>query len=97
MRISEVNRIVDEILANFNFEKVRLAMFAVDWKWRGCDTPTIEQLREEGRRLLLSVCASPDAETSCCCGGFVASKSGSEVNLAFELECYAVAREMEVL
>ena len=97
MRISEVMAMVEEILDKFDFERVRVAMFAVDWKWLDGDTPSIEQLREEGRRLLLSVCASPDAETSSCCSGFVASKSGRELNLAFELECYAVVRETEVL
>jgi hypothetical protein len=43
---------IDEILDEFNFAKVRKAMEALDWKWAGVGIPTIDDLRNEAHRLL---------------------------------------------
>ena len=97
MRISEVNRVVDEILDNFDFKKVQLCMWTLDWKWYESHVPSVEELRKAGRELLLSLCAETEPEAAASCGGFVAYKSRGEVHLAFELESCAVERKTEVL
>jgi hypothetical protein len=50
--IDPVNKMIDNILDEFNFAKVQNAMFALDWKWAGIGVPTLDQLRNEARQLL---------------------------------------------
>lgn len=50
--IDPVNKMIDEILDEFNFAKVQSAMEALDWKWAGVGIPTISDLRNEAHRLL---------------------------------------------
>jgi hypothetical protein len=50
--IDPVNKMIDEILDEFNFAKVQSAMKALDWKWAGVGIPTIDDLRNEAHRLL---------------------------------------------
>ena len=51
-----LEKMVDEILDEFNFARVYKAMEAVDWKWAtvngGKSTPNIDDLRETAERLL---------------------------------------------
>ena len=47
-----IDEMIDVILDEFNFAKVQNAMFALDWKWTCTGVPTLDQLREEARRLL---------------------------------------------
>ena len=38
---------INEVLAHFDFEKVKQTMDALDWTWRGSkETPTIQELKE---------------------------------------------------
>ena len=92
---------IDYILDNFNFEKVKVAMEALDWKWAnptgeaGLAIPTIARMRQTARMLLQN-----SVKDSCTgTGGFEASyypanKDGEEYfNLRFVLhhynsECY---------
>lgn len=52
--IDSIDRMVDEILEEFNFNKVRKAMWHLDWKWATAKDgiPTIEELKETAERLL---------------------------------------------
>lgn len=52
--IDSIDRMVDEILEEFNFNKVRKAMWHLDWKWATAadGIPTIEELKETAERLL---------------------------------------------
>ena len=52
--IDSIDRMVDEILEEFNFNKVRKAMWHLDWKWAlaADGIPTIEELKETAERLL---------------------------------------------
>jgi hypothetical protein len=50
--IDPVNQMIDNILDEFNFAKVRKAMEALDWKWASVGIPTIDDLRNEAHRLL---------------------------------------------
>jgi hypothetical protein len=46
-----LSKMIDEIMDEFDFDKVYKAMDALDWKWRG-QTPSIEDLEKEAERLL---------------------------------------------
>lgn len=49
-----VEDMIDEIIYEFNFDKVESIMFHLNWKWGGsdCRTPHIDELRETAERLL---------------------------------------------
>lgn len=49
--------LIEDLLETFNFEKVLIAMTALDWKWvnqgsEGCSVPTIERMKRMCRNLL---------------------------------------------
>lgn len=46
-----VNKMIDEIMEEFDFHKVQMAMEYVGWKWAG-EHVTIEMLKETAKRLL---------------------------------------------
>ncbi len=47
----DLEYMIEDILNEFDFDKVERAMEALNWKWRG-EIPTIYDLREEAERLL---------------------------------------------
>ena len=49
-----INKMVDEILEEFNFERVQTVMFKLNWQWAmtAQGIPTIEELKETAERLL---------------------------------------------
>jgi len=48
-----VNDEIDYILETFNFERVHVAMLALDWQWRHPDAvPTIARLKQRAKFLL---------------------------------------------
>jgi hypothetical protein len=49
-----VNQIIDDIMDNFDFDKVQTAMEALDWQWAGKGVPSIKQLKETAVYLLKS-------------------------------------------
>lgn len=46
-----VNKMIDDIIEEFDFIKVQITMDYLDWKWVG-EYVTIDMLKEEARRLL---------------------------------------------
>jgi hypothetical protein len=54
-----VQESIDEVMDNFDWEKVHRVMQAIDWKWYHADgeivTPSISDLRRTARRLLRNV------------------------------------------
>ena len=51
---------VEQVLDNFNFEKVKKVMIALDWKWyinlkEGCQVPSMYQLIKQAERLLYDI------------------------------------------
>ena len=67
------NYLIDEIIQRCNFEKVHIAMTALDWRWATEDkfeVPSIKRLKEMARHLLLSSISSPFHTSSS--GGFEA-------------------------
>ena len=54
---------VNEVLAHFEFEKVKLTMDVLDWKWAMTGVPTIKQLKESAEERLydaIKQATSPD-------------------------------------
>lgn len=47
---------IDEVMDNFDFEKVQKMMFAVGWQWGnsegGYSVPHVAELRQEARRMI---------------------------------------------
>jgi hypothetical protein len=75
-------KIIEEILDNFDFQKVKKVMDALDWVWVSCDgVPDIYDLRKESRRLLKEVIKTKSYQIGT--GGFVASYYYGELSLEF--------------
>jgi hypothetical protein len=49
-----VNQMIDDIMDNFDFDKVQTAMEALDWQWASKGVPSIKQLKETAVYLLKS-------------------------------------------
>lgn len=49
--LDPVEKMIQNIMENFNFEEVQYTMDLLDWKWRG-EHVTVEMLREQAERLL---------------------------------------------
>jgi len=49
-----VNQMIDDIMDNFEFDKVQTAMEALDWQWAGKGIPSIDELKETAVYLLKS-------------------------------------------
>ena len=49
--LDPVNKMIDDIMEEFDFHKVQLTMDYLGWKWVG-EYVTIDMLKEEARRLL---------------------------------------------
>jgi len=66
---------IDYIMDNFNFERVHVAMTALDWTWvdhsdmAKLSVPTVPMLRKAARRLLTS---AADDQITTGSGGFLA-------------------------
>ncbi len=55
--IDDRNAMIEEIIEKFNFEKVLIAMTALDWQWQATDNnvnsvPTLARLKAMARHLL---------------------------------------------
>lgn len=87
---------IDEIMDNFEFEKVHKAMAVLGWKWHSVDdgprVPTVKELRAGARRLLRDCCADPE-RAGMATGGFRVEKSPNELRLVFELADWDVELE----
>ena len=49
--LDPVNQMIDEILDEFDFNRVQRAMDYLNWKWVG-ESVTVDMLKEEAKRLL---------------------------------------------
>ena len=47
-----INQMIDDIMDNFEFDKVQTAMEALDWQWAGKGIPSIDELKETAVYLL---------------------------------------------
>lgn len=79
---------IDEILDNFDFERVHNVMVHLDWEWSStAGVPGISNLRKRSRELLRDVAYSKEYH-SVRAGGLEASKEDGELSLKFVLECW---------
>ena len=84
-------KIVDEILASFNFDRVHTAMKALDWVWWNAidEVPNIDELKETAKELLQDCAEHMDSKKdySSSTGGFVAAWNNKlkEIELSFVL------------
>lgn len=84
---------IDEILDEFDFEKVHRVMVALDWKWKHSDDlPSVKDLRRHARTLLRVVVEAKDirqARTN----GFTAYMENGLLGLRFEVSSYEIELE----
>lgn len=79
-----VEKMLDSIMDNFDFEKVHNAMLALDWRWASVgDVPTVEEIEDEAARLLWDVVNAGDDYDVVTTGGLEASKDFSDYNDPF--------------
>ncbi len=87
---------IDEIMDNFDFDKVHRCMIALDWKWDIADCkgiPDIVDLRRMARRLLRECVDKNEGST----GGFAAGidRDGGCLWLSFVVENWDAYKEAE--
>ena len=88
--VNKVSRddMVEEIMSNFDFEKVKKIMDYLDWRWRNdTTTPTIKELRKTALDCL-NVVKYKDEYSTCSTGGFCACFEpfdGGTIKLSFNL------------
>lgn len=79
--------LIDEILDEFDFERVHKVMVALNWQWHNIDgVPTIGDLRRNARDLLKTVVHGNHIRVGS--GGFYAYKENGTVGLRFEVTNY---------
>jgi hypothetical protein len=95
MDLSPLEQVIDEILGNINFQRVRDAMLQQNWVWARSSpvaTPTIAEMQEEVKRQIESVWNGNIEYTSC--GGFTTTKYVNPdtntvvIKVAFELTSF---------
>jgi hypothetical protein len=52
--VDPINKMIDDIMDNFDFNRVQTAMEALDWRWASEGVPSIKQLKETAVYLLKS-------------------------------------------
>jgi len=93
--ISEkVKRVLDNVFDNFDFERVKKTMDALDWKWdnltryvpldgfkekKDSYVPTLDEIKEEAARLMWD-CANDPENAVIATGGFRVEKDFSDPN-----------------
>lgn len=88
--------ILDELIENFEWEKVRRIMEELDWTWWGNEnSPTIEEMKECVRNLYSSIENRIEKNEYCFCatGGFKLTfnpDEDNELSLVFEAVNYSV-------
>jgi hypothetical protein len=50
--IQKVNKMIEEIIENFDFDKCHRAMEVLNWKWVVVGVPTVEIIKERAKRRL---------------------------------------------
>ena len=86
----ETEKVIKEVLHNFDFEKVHKVMATVNWEWEGEGIPSVADLVLCAYDLLRSVSQS-DVGCTMSTGGFEATKNEGcidehELQLQFVLE-----------
>ena len=81
---------IEEIVDEFDFEKVHRVMLALNWQWHHTKgVPEIADLRRTARSLLKQVVESKDT-LSVGTGGFTAYMHHGLLGLRFEISSYEI-------
>lgn len=89
---ARIKRVLNDVFDNFDFERVKKTMDALDWKWDGMKrfdikndkptegfyVPTLNEIKEEAARLMWE-CATQDVSVVAA-GGFRVEKDFSDPN-----------------
>jgi hypothetical protein len=88
-------KIIDEILDEFDFERVHQTMKALNWTWVDTDgVPTIGDLRRQARELLQDLLKHNHHCVGT--GGLFAYRIADTVGLRFEVTHYEVEKDLLV-
>ena len=86
-----IDKMIADVMEEFDFDKVRKVMLSLDWKWNIGDgemtVPSTYRLTKKAEELLKDA-ASHYGERDfyfCGCGGLVASLDGKDLSLQFIL------------
>jgi hypothetical protein len=52
IKFSQVEKMIEDIMENFDFKQVQRTMNYLDWQWRGEGVPTLENLKKAAESLL---------------------------------------------
>lgn len=86
----ESSKLLDELIEDFNWDKVKIIMEELNWTWWGSDNPpTIEEMKEMVRGLYSSIKNRVENNEYCFCasGGFKLTfnpDEDNELSLVFE-------------
>lgn len=83
--------LIDEILDQFDFDKVKQVMDALQWEWSmgsGSRVPEIPEMRKTARRLLKEVVEKPPYNYSATGGFHVEKDADGFLELRFEVTAW---------
>lgn len=83
-----VEKLIHEIIRNFDFHKVHRYMESVNWTWRNEGVPSVSMMKKQAVQLLREV-----AYEDCSCastGGFMAQAYGKECVGQLSLHLYFI-------
>ena len=92
-----MNKYVKEVITNFDFEIVHMAMKALKWTWWDSKSddkvPSTSELVMRATDLLERVQEHEDSPYTISTGGFVAHKEDNVIALSFEIDSWDVRME----
>ncbi len=104
--LREYQKLIDNIMENFNFDKVYHVMKVLDWEWIHSDgnfrVPSVEELKKRAAELLeqvincymTGVIKSKDyTPAGVSCGGFVCHFDGDFLKLEFVIDEWEAVNE----
>ena len=106
VKVDPLVKMVDDIIDEFNFEKVQKTMHALDWTWASTQmtVPSISELKNTARYLLINAYnmrqgeykdTHPEVPVECATGGFVAMALSNEEGTVDWLKLQFVVTEWE--
>ena len=84
---------IEDLLDEFDFNKVHRVMQALNWRWAGIDgVPEVPDLRRQARDLLRHIAEAKNVR-SVSTGGFTAYMHDGLLGLRFEVSAYEIEIE----
>ena len=96
MTPKEKQKLVDNIIENFDWGKVKLVMETLNWKWQNdmvFEVPLIGEIMSSAQKLLYKILEN-NKQIQISTGGFVATFDGHDyLKLHFEIDSWDVSLE----